>query len=66
MITLREYEIRLFDGFGALMLVAPIAAPGETAATARGRELQAEHGAARHEIIGQMASTRFGGARPVA
>lgn len=65
MMTLREYEIRLFDGFGALMLVAPIAAPGHTAADARGRELEAEHGAARHEVVGQMASIRFKGARSI-
>jgi hypothetical protein len=63
MMNLKEYEIRLFDGFGSLMLVAPITATGHAAADARGRELEAEHGAARHQVVGQMASVRFAGAR---
>lgn len=62
-ITMREYEIRLFDGFGALLLVAPVVAPDNKTASARGRELEAEHGAARHEVVGQMGSARFEGAR---
>jgi len=63
MMSLREYEIRLFDGFGALLLVAPVVAPDNAMAGARGRELEAEHGAARHEVVGQMGSARFAGAR---
>jgi len=63
MTTLKEYEIRLFDSAGALLLVAPLVAADNAMAGARGRELEAEHGASRHEVIGQLASTRFKGAR---
>jgi len=63
MTTLKEYEIRLFDSAGALLLVAPLIATDNAMAGARGRELQSEHGAARHEVVGQMGSARFAGAR---
>ena len=63
MTTLKEYEIRLFDSAGAVLLVVPLVAADNTMAGARGRELEAEHGAARHEVVGQMGSARFMGAR---
>lgn len=61
--TLKEYEVRLFDAVGKLLFVNPIVAAGDAAAAARGRALQVENDAARYEVVGQLASSRFAGAK---
>ena len=60
--TMKEFEIRLFDADGALLLLVPLIVESAGVAEAKAAALQQAHTAARYEVRGLMRSARYSGA----
>jgi hypothetical protein len=63
---LREYEVRLFDSNGRLLLVVPVIAGSEDEANAHAARLAARETAARFDIRPQMSSRGYRAQKPAA
>lgn len=61
--TMKEFEIRLFDADGALLLLVPLVVESDGVAEAKAVALQRAHTAARYELRGLMRSARYDGAK---